>query len=136
MLTPILHDTPAEIAQPFDVKPTGNGRNVDPVAGKTMPQVSVVKRDYANLYKRFTSLGPLIGNARQWWQGHRLEHRSGDRAPEGIQRCGDRRGSKRRTGENRDSDIDATEVILMLAPETNGEVAVKAWECAVAVHRP
>src|SRR5690606_21720761 len=27
-----------------------------------------------------------------------------------------------------DTDIDATEVILMLAPETNGEVAVKAWE--------
>jgi nitrate reductase alpha subunit len=26
------------------------------------------------------------------------------------------------------SDIDATEVILMLAPETNGEVAVKAWK--------
>jgi nitrate reductase alpha subunit len=26
-----------------------------------------------------------------------------------------------------ESDIDATEVILMLAPETNGEVAVKAW---------
>jgi nitrate reductase alpha subunit len=27
-----------------------------------------------------------------------------------------------------ESDIDATEVILSLAPETNGEVAVKAWE--------
>ena len=27
-----------------------------------------------------------------------------------------------------ESDIDAAEVILMLAPETNGEVAVKAWE--------
>ena len=27
-----------------------------------------------------------------------------------------------------DTDIDATEVILALAPETNGEVAVKAWE--------
>ncbi len=27
-----------------------------------------------------------------------------------------------------ETDIDAAEVILMLAPETNGEVAVKAWE--------
>ncbi|HBN48562.1 MAG TPA: hypothetical protein DD465_05030, partial [Thalassospira sp.] len=27
-----------------------------------------------------------------------------------------------------DTDIDATEVVLMLAPETNGEVAVKAWD--------
>src|SRR3546814_20618848 len=27
-----------------------------------------------------------------------------------------------------DGDIDACEMILMLAPETNGEVEVKAWE--------
>src|SRR5690606_34370380 len=27
-----------------------------------------------------------------------------------------------------ETDIDAAEVILMLAPETNGEVAVKAWD--------
>ena len=27
-----------------------------------------------------------------------------------------------------DTDIDAAEVILYLAPETNGEVAVKAWQ--------
>jgi nitrate reductase alpha subunit len=26
-----------------------------------------------------------------------------------------------------ETDIDATEVILSLAPETNGQVAVKAW---------
>ena len=26
-----------------------------------------------------------------------------------------------------DSDIDAAEMIMMLAPETNGHVAVKAW---------
>ncbi|MFX6884093.1 hypothetical protein ABTH28_17825, partial [Acinetobacter baumannii] len=27
-----------------------------------------------------------------------------------------------------DSDIDACEVVMMLAPETNGQVAVKAWK--------
>ena len=32
-----------------------------------------------------------------------------------------------------ESDIDAAEVILMLAPETNGEVAVRAWE-ALGAH--
>ena len=26
------------------------------------------------------------------------------------------------------SDVDATEVVLMLAPETNGEVAVRTWD--------
>ena len=34
-----------------------------------------------------------------------------------------------------ESDIDATEVVLMLAPETNGEVAVKAWEASIEDNR-
>ena len=34
-----------------------------------------------------------------------------------------------------ETDIDAAEVILTLAPETNGEVAVKAWESLGEVHR-
>ena len=35
-----------------------------------------------------------------------------------------------------ETDIDAAEVILTLAPETNGEVAVKAWESLGEIHRP
>ena len=54
-----MHDTPGEFAQPLDVKDWKRGE-IDPVPGKTMPQVTVVERDYPNLYKRFTSLGPLM----------------------------------------------------------------------------
>ena len=35
-----------------------------------------------------------------------------------------------------DTDIDAAETILFLAPETNGDVAVKAWEELVEADRP
>ena len=59
MLTPILHDTPAEIAQATDVKEWKKGE-VEPIPGKTMPAITVVERDYPNLYKRFTALGPLM----------------------------------------------------------------------------
>ena len=59
VLTPIMHDTPGEIAQPFDVKDWKKGE-IEPIPGKTMPAVTVVERDYPNLYKRFTSLGPLM----------------------------------------------------------------------------
>ena len=38
VLTPILHDTPAEIAQALDVKDWKRGE-CEPVAGKTMPTV-------------------------------------------------------------------------------------------------
>ncbi len=47
------------MAQPFDVKDWYKGE-CEPIPGKTMSQITVVERDYPNLYKRFTSLGPLL----------------------------------------------------------------------------
>ncbi|RUW65172.1 molybdopterin-dependent oxidoreductase, partial [Mesorhizobium sp. M1E.F.Ca.ET.063.01.1.1] len=62
VLTPTQHDTPGEIAQPFDVADWKRGE-IEPIPGRTMPAVSVVKRDYPNLYARFTALGPLMTEA-------------------------------------------------------------------------
>src|SRR5690606_37986750 len=59
VLVPILHDTPGELAQPLDVKDWKKGETA-PVPGRTMPAIAVVERDYPNLYKRFTALGPLM----------------------------------------------------------------------------
>ena len=126
VLTPILHDTPGEIAQPFDVKDWKRGE-IDPIPGKTMPQVTMVERDYPNLYKRFTSLGPLmakLGNGGKgigWNTEHEVEFLK--RLNGEVEEDGATKGLARI-----DTDIDAAEVILSLAPETNGEVAVKAWE--------
>jgi nitrate reductase alpha subunit len=126
VLTPIMHDTPGEIAQAIDVKDWKKGE-VEPVPGKTMPQVTVVERDYPNLYKRFTSLGPLMaklgngGKGMSWNTEHEvdfLKQLNGTVTDEGA--------TKGLAAI--DTDIDAAEVILSLAPETNGEVAVKAWE--------
>ena len=123
---PILHDTPGEMAQPFDVADWRSGE-IDPMPGKTMPQIAVVERDYPNLYKSFTALGPLmekIGNGGKgisWNTDHEVE---GLRSLNGVvTEDGVSKGMAKI-----ESDIDATEVILMLAPETNGEVAVKAWD--------
>jgi nitrate reductase alpha subunit len=126
VLTPIMHDTPSEMAQPFDVKDWKKGE-CDLIPGVTGPQISVVERDYPNTYRRFTALGPLadkLGNGGKGigWNAEAevkglgdLNHRVNDGGPtHGRPRI--------------ESDIDAAEVILYLAPETNGEVAVKAWE--------
>jgi nitrate reductase alpha subunit len=125
VLTPIMHDSPGEIAQAIDVKDWKNGE-VAPIPGKTMPQVSVVERDYPNLYRRFTALGPLMeklgngGKGMAWNTAHevaflkRLNGEVADGPTGGLAKI--------------ESDIDASEVILALAPETNGEVAVKAWQ--------
>lgn len=125
VLTPILHDTPGEIAQPFDVADWGKGDCV-PVPGVTMANVAVVTRDYPNIYQRFTSLGPLmesIGNGGKginWETGHEVDLLRGLNGE--VREEGAAKGLAKI-----DSAIDAAEVILSLAPETNGEVAVKAW---------
>ena len=62
MLTPLMHDTPAELAQPFGVAEWNKGE-CELIPGKTAPQISVVERDYPNTYARFTALGPLMDKA-------------------------------------------------------------------------
>ena len=125
VLTPIQHDSAAELAQPFDVQDWWKGE-CDLVPGKTGPQISIVERDYPNLYRRFTALGPLmtkVGNGGKgigWNTEHEVEllkHLNGevlDGPTKGLAKI--------------ETEIDACETILMLAPETNGEVAVKSWD--------
>ena len=124
VLNPIKHDTANEIAQAFDPKDWKTGE-CEPIPGKTMPVVMEVERDYPHIYERFTALGPLmetIGNGIKgmaWKTEHEVEHL---KALNGVHATGANKGLARIV-----TDIDATEVILMMAPETNGEVAVKAW---------
>ena len=126
VLVPIQHDTAGELAQPFEVKDWRKGE-CDLIPGVTAPQIAIVERDYPSTYRRFTALGPLadkLGNGGKGiaWNTEdevkglgELNYRVDDGGPtEGRPRI--------------ETDIDAAEVILYLAPETNGEVAVKAWE--------
>ena len=126
VLTPIMHDTAGELAQPFDVKEWKKGQ-CDLIPGKTAPQITVVERDYPNVFKRFTALGPLMekighgGKGIAWKTGTEVEQLgqlNGKTLTEGVTK-----GMPKIV-----TDIDACEVILQLAPETNGHVAVKAWQ--------
>ncbi len=126
VLSPLMHDTPAELAQPFGVQDWKRGE-IDLIPGKTAPNMVVVERDYPNTYKRFTALGPLLNKVGNGGKGinwntqievKQLGELNGLVKDEGVS-CG---------MPSIDTDIDACEVILQLAPETNGHVAVKAWE--------
>ncbi|PRD67801.1 nitrate reductase subunit alpha [Malikia spinosa] len=126
VLTPLMHDTPAELAQPFGVQDWKKGECAL-IPGKTAPQVTVVERDYPNTFKRFTALGPLMNKLGNGGKGiawktdlevTQLGQLNGVTLEEGVTQ-----GMPRIV-----TDIDACEVILQLAPETNGHVAVKAWQ--------
>ena len=126
VLTPIQHDTPAELAQPFEVCDWKKG-DCDLVPGRTAPQITVVERDYPNTYKRFTALGPLMDKLGNGGKGITWDTREEVRGLAALNYTVAEEGATQ--GRPRiDSDIDAAEVIMYLAPETNGRVAVKAWE--------
>jgi len=126
VLTPLMHDTPGELAQALDVKEWKKGE-CELVPGKTAPQMTVIERDYPNTYRKFTALGPLMAKVGNGGKGiaWNTEHE--------VKLLGDLNYAVSDEGITKgmpkiETDIDASEVILMLAPETNGEVAVKAWE--------
>ncbi len=125
VLQPLQHDSPAELAQPFDIQDWRKGE-CDLIPGKTAPGIVTVTRDYPATYERFTALGPLMDTLGNGGKGiswntdkevdllGRLNYRKADGPAKGRPII--------------DSAIDASEVILTLAPETNGQVAVRAWE--------
>jgi len=121
VLLPMQHDTPGELGQPLDVKDWKKGE-CHPLPGKTMPAVIAVERNYPDTYKKFTSVGPLLktlgngGKGISWNTDHEVDF------------LGRLNGTDADGRPKIETDIDACEVILSLAPETNGEVAVKAWE--------
>ncbi|MFA9441423.1 nitrate reductase subunit alpha [Uliginosibacterium sp. sgz301328] len=126
VLVPLMHDSPAELSQPFEVQDWKKGE-CDLIPGKTAPNMVVVERDYPNVYKRFTALGPLMkklgngGKGITWNTEHEVDALG--RLNRVVTEDGPTKGLPRI-----DTDIDAAETIMQLAPETNGEVAVKAWQ--------
>ena len=89
-----------------------------------MPGLVVVERDYKNLYNRFISLGP---EARKGIGAHGLSWSIEDYYDDMVET-----GKTEEWGGNKYPTLidakDAAEVILKLAPETNGEMAFRAFE--------
>ncbi|RTL46920.1 nitrate reductase subunit alpha [Variovorax gossypii] len=121
VMSPLMHDTPSELAQPFDVKDWKKGE-CELIPGKTAPTIAVVERDYPATYERFTSLGPLLDKLGNGGKGIGWDTRTE------VAQLAELNGVDAAGRARIVSDIDACEVILQLAPETNGHVAVKAWE--------
>ncbi|QHM71989.1 nitrate reductase subunit alpha [Mixta intestinalis] len=121
---PMQHDSAAELAQPFGVQEWKKGE-CDLIPGKTAPHIITVERDYPATWERFTSVGPLMntlgngGKGISWNTDTEIDLL---KKLNYVKQDGPAAGRP-----NIDSAIDAAEVILTLAPETNGHVAVKAW---------
>jgi len=124
VVSPLAHDSPDELAQPR-ILDWGKGE-CEAIPGKTMGHFAYVERDYPNLYNKFISLGP---NVRDKGMGaHGVKYPIDDIYDEivalgthpTVDWGGRRYPSLRRAEE-------AAELILLLAPETNGELAYRAY---------
>ncbi|OUL59005.1 nitrate reductase subunit alpha [Pseudoalteromonas ulvae] len=123
---PLMHDTPSELAQPDGIKMWWKGE-CDLIPGLTAPNMVVVERDYPNTYNRFTSLGPMLDKLGNGGKGINWN------TQKEVDYLGELNYKHTEEGPHKgrpkiETAIDAAEVILSLAPETNGQVAVKAWE--------
>jgi nitrate reductase alpha subunit len=60
VMTPMITDSPDELAQPFgEIRDWASG-DVEPVPGKYFPNVHVVTRDYTQTLERYTTFGPRV----------------------------------------------------------------------------
>ncbi|WP_136513088.1 nitrate reductase subunit alpha [Geomonas edaphica] len=117
---PLLHDTPGEIAQ-RTVKDWKLGE-CEPVPGKTMPNLAIVERDYVNLYNRYLSVGPEIGHL-----GSHGNYYDADDEHEKLRETLPNRTWNGKSFIDIADEKVVADVILSLAPETNGELAHRAY---------
>jgi len=121
--SPLAHDTPAEIAQP-ELKDWRTGE-IEAIPGKTMPNLTVVTRDYKNLYNQFISFGP---NVREKGLGaHGTHYSVGDLYDETLH---DRPvvSWDGREYPSLFEDEQVCDLILRFATVTNGELAYRSYK--------
>ncbi|MCC7195856.1 MAG: nitrate reductase subunit alpha [Gemmatimonadaceae bacterium] len=133
VMGPLQHDTADEIAQ-TDVKDWRAGE-CEAIPGKSMPHFRVVERDYANLYNKFISLGPRLRTEGVSGNGVHvpvakfyddlLKNPVGGSPDPRHMRCVEWGGNRYPSVEDA---LDAANVLLYLAPETNGEVSYAAFK--------
>ncbi|MBL1077029.1 nitrate reductase subunit alpha [Nocardia sp. 2] len=124
--TPLLHDTPDEMANPHGVVQDWKAGECEPIPGVTMPRLTVVERDYPAVHAKMQALGPLLEKLGATTKGITFEvSREVDylARANGIVHGGpaDGRPSIKR-------DIDACEAILALSGTTNGHLATQGFK--------
>ncbi|WP_409524005.1 nitrate reductase subunit alpha [Nitrincola sp. MINF-07-Sa-05] len=121
----LQHDSPGELGQPLDVKDWKKGE-CEMIPGKTAPAFLAVERNYPETYARFTSLGPALEKLGNGGKG--INWNTDDEVAL-LGKLNHKHTSGSNIGRPKiETAIDAAEVVLTLAPETNGQVAVKAWQ--------
>ncbi|MAE71350.1 MAG: nitrate reductase subunit alpha [Gemmatimonadetes bacterium] len=119
---PLAHDTPAEIAQP-QIRDWSKDE-IEAIPGKTMPNLKVVSRDYKNLYRQYTSLGPLVRD--KGIGAHGTHYKCDEFYDELTTRASTTWEGA--TYPSIEQDVDVCNAVLRLATVSNGELAYRSYK--------
>lgn len=117
---PLGHDTVGELAQPYgEIKDWKKGE-IEPIPGKTMPSLKLIKRDYTKIYEKFITLGPNVLTNYPYEVKDQYEYL---KEANGVCEEGVGKGLPLL-----DEDRKVCEAILRLSTASNGKLAYRAWK--------
>ena len=126
--TALQHDTPGETAQPLGAIRDWRDAHTTPVPGRTMPDLTVVERDYGAVADKLAALGPLTERLGLITKG--VTYHPGEEVEQLARVNGVMLGG---AGEGRpalDTDAKMAEAVLALSATTNGRLAVEGFRSA------
>ncbi|KRK80069.1 nitrate reductase, alpha chain [Companilactobacillus nodensis DSM 19682 = JCM 14932 = NBRC 107160] len=125
---PLGHDSMGEISQPLGKIKDWKRGEIEPIPGKTMPSLSLVKRDYTTIYDKYVALGPNTRSGKVGANGY--SYSVADQYDELKDIIGTYDDGPDEGLPKLDEDRNVAEAILHLSSASNGHVAKKAWESA------
>ncbi|MFC7303352.1 nitrate reductase subunit alpha [Streptomyces monticola] len=128
--TALQHDTPGETAQPGGVVLDWKRGDCEPVPGKTLPNLTVVERDYTAIGDKFAALGPLAEQLGLPVKG--IAFKPDHEVEDLRQRNGEARGGAADGRPLLDTAIKACNTILALSGTTNGRLATQGFHALEA----
>lgn len=124
--TPLGHDSVSEISQPMGLVKDWAKGEIEAIPGKTMPNLSIVERDYTQIHDKYISLGPNLATGKAGAHGisfsvaeeyEELKQISGVHFDDSIKNGLPKLQTARQ----------AADTILHLSSATNGRVSQKAY---------
>ncbi len=125
VLTALQHDTPDAMAYPDGAEHDWLRSGATPVPGRTMGKLTVVERDYAAVYDKWRTLGPLVDKFGLTTKGvtvHPFREVEELAARFGVLKSGVAAGRPAITTAARMADV-----LLLLSGTTNGRLAVEGF---------
>ena len=124
--SPLMHDTPDELAQPGGAVRDWTRGECEPVPGVTMPRLVTVERDYPATAEKMAAVGPLLDTLGTTTKGITWVPAA---AVDYLRRAnGAVRGGVADGRPSLERDVHLAEAILALSGTTNGQVALQAWQ--------